>query len=150
MELVRQRHANGCGVAVLAMLTGENYETIRAEIDGQDGHAHSGDWDAEGVTCLTVTRLLVEKGFYLQRVYPGWEVFDHWPPEPWADRHFASVVQPSGRSHFVAMDGQGRVFDPLRDGTFALHDWDEVSNVTTLIPGPPMKFPGPLLASASP
>lgn len=148
---VRQWHASGCGVAVLAMLTGRPYGEIVKRIAGHDGSGHDGDWNAHGVTHLTLDRVLAEEGFWLQRHYAAWHadyeepVTDPapvrravpkpghtWPPEPWAPVHYASVQQPSGHGHFVVMLADGRVLDPLREGFYSLSDWPAVNQVTGL------------------
>lgn len=131
MRHVFQKHANGCGVATLAMLTGESYDSLLAEIDSQEGHGHNGDWDANGITHITLDRLLIDRGFFLARVYK--DASKAWPPQPWAPQHFASVKQSSGNAHFVAMDCAGVVLDPLRSGEFRLSDWPAVNNVVGLV-----------------
>lgn len=118
-------------MAVIAMLTGRTYRDVRDQIDHEDGHGHSGDWSKNGVTHITIDRLLTEHGYYRQRVYETWR--EVWPPEPWAPVHFAQVRQPSGNAHFVVMDAEGRVFDPLREGVFTLGDWPGVNNVVGLV-----------------
>jgi hypothetical protein len=132
LRWVRQEDAQGCGIAVLAMLTGESYAAVKAEIDSQDGHGHNGDWSENGVTHITLDRYLTARGFYHQRIYESWGLTD-WPPDPWAPSHFASVRQPSGNSHFVVMDAEGRVLDPMREGDFTLGDWLAVLNVVGLV-----------------
>lgn len=128
---VGQTDAWGCGPAVMAMLTHEPYEAIKAEIEGQSGRAHCGDWNAEGVDHYALDEFLFARGFYSQRIYR--RMREAWPPEPWAPLHFAAVEQPSHRSHFVAMDSAGRVLDPLREGEWKLSDWPRVLNVVGLV-----------------
>lgn len=144
---VRQEHARGCGLASLAMITGESYEAIRREMDALPSSGHDGDWDAHGTSHMDVDRVLIAHGFWIQRVFIGWHrrrVSDEpvryellpgavWPPEPWADLHHCEVEQPSRAGHSVVMDGQGRVFDPLREGVFSLSDWPNVNNVAGLV-----------------
>lgn len=150
---VRQEDANGCALAVLAMLTGETYDAVKAEVATYAEYAgHDGDWGKHGTTHYTLDRFLIPRGFYMQRVFVAWhqrrvdDVNDPadpvrhellpgavWPPVPWAPLHFASVQQPSRHSHFVAMDADGRVFDPLREGVYSLADWPEVQNVVGLV-----------------
>lgn len=133
VQWVRQEDAEGCAVAVIAMLTGLPYTAVREQIDTEEGHGHRGDWATSGVTHITVDRFLIRHGYYLQRVYEGWEITSEWPPKPWAPVHFASVKQPSGNSHFVVMRADGVVLDPLREGEFRLTDWPGVNNVVGLL-----------------
>lgn len=133
VKWVRQEDAEGCGVAVLAMLTGEPYAAVRARIDAEDFHGHSGDWSTNGITHITLDRYLTFHGFYRQRIYEAWRITEAWPPKPWAPVHFAQVVQPSNNTHFVVMDAEGHVLDPMREGTFSLADWPAVNNVAGLV-----------------
>jgi hypothetical protein len=130
---VGQEDSNGCALAVLSMLTGTSYLEVKKEIDSQDGHGHDGDWNKKGVTHITIDRYLIDRGYYLQRIYSKFRPKDFsWPPDPWAENHFASVEQPSGRSHFVVMDCDGIVLDPLREGKYKLKDWEYINNVVGL------------------
>jgi len=128
MRWVQQEDAEGCGLAVLAMLTDKTYAEVKAEIDSQDGHGHNGDWSQHGITHITLDRYLITQGFYLQRVYASFGISE-WPPDPWAPRHFAQVTPLSGNSHFVVMDAEGVVLDPMREGTYRLGDWTTTQNV---------------------
>lgn len=149
---VRQEHAKGCSLAVLAMITGESYDTIRAEVDQhRNSTGHSGDWDTSGIGHMDVDRVLFNHGFWTQRVFIGWyrrrldrtnaddpvryEMLPGavWPPEPWAPMHHCEVEQPNRHGHAVFMDGEGRVLDPLREGVFSLSDWPRVNNVAGII-----------------
>lgn len=110
------------------MLLDRGYYDVRAEIDEQDGHGHDGDWSTNGVTDLTLLRLLGAAGFFHQRRYASW--CPEWPPVPFAPVHFATVRQPSGRSHYVVMSADGGVLDPCRAGTFSLSDWHNTDRIS--------------------
>lgn len=131
LQWVMQEDAEGCAVATIAMLTGRTYKEVRAQIDGEPWHGHNGDWSADGVSHITVDRLLIAHGYYLQRVYSN--MVPEWPPPPWSPIHFAQVVQPSGRNHFVVMRADGVVLDPLHPGEHRLTDWPKVNNVVGLL-----------------
>ena len=134
MRLVRQRDDWGCGIAVLAMITGRTYVQVRELLDSQDGHGHDGDWSRSGITYISIDRILFAEGFAVQRTYAGWAEMDGtpWPPEPWAPVHLSQVVQPSGNGHWVVMDEDGKVLDPLRPGRHSLTDWEKINNVAGL------------------
>ena len=55
-------------------------------------------------------------------------------PAPFARVHYASVVQPSNRFHFVVVDHNGGVLDPLREGRFTLYDWAKVNQIVGVRP----------------
>lgn len=130
---VHQEDPQGCALAVLAMLTGNTYEQVKATVEGEDFHGHNGDWATRGLTHISIDRHLAACGFFHRRIYGAWGLADDWPPKPFAAIHYAQVVQPSGNQHFVVMDAEGRVYDPLREGTFTLADWPEVQSVVGLM-----------------
>lgn len=131
MNWVRQEDAEGCGVAVLAMLTGQTYAAVRDELEADEWVNHGGDWRTNGVTQIVLERYLAQRGGFFRRVYAAWE-FGVWPPPPFAYSHYAIVANPGG-GHFVAMDRDGQVLDPLREGAFSLSDWDVVNCVVGLL-----------------
>lgn len=127
---VRQDHTEGCGVATLAMLLGRTYADVLAEIA-----EHAPEWEANkdrdtsGTTNYTLDWVLARAGAFVQCRYPVWG----WPMEPFAPLHYASVEQPSGRSHFVVVLEDGRVLDPFREGVYALTDWPTIQNLTGVV-----------------
>lgn len=123
----------GCAIATLAMLTARSYAAVRAEIDAEDDHGHDGDWSSNGISHVAIDRYLIRRGLFLQRRYPSTIPWEPWPPEPFAPLHFASIVQPSGNTHFVVMDRDGVVLDPMREGAFRLTDWPGVNNVCGIL-----------------
>lgn len=117
---VRQEHANGCSLAVLAMLTKDTYANVLATVDSWKGEPH--DWEKDGTTFYTLDRYLVTKGYWSQKRFDGWFEGEDWTV-PFAPQHYVSVRQPSGNTHFVYMDAGGVVADPLREGPFDLSEW---------------------------
>lgn len=124
---VRQEDAEGCALAVLAMLTGETYADVKAAVDGVEGPR---DWEEHGCTHHTIDRHLATRGWFWQRRYDWPDV----PLEPFAEVHHAQVLQPSGNQHFVVVLGRGAVLDPLRFGLHRLSDWPKVQQLVGLIP----------------
>jgi hypothetical protein len=132
MRWVPQRDDRGCGLAVLAMLTGQPYEAVKLRIAADAGPSeHRGDWAAEGLTVRAMDRYLARAGFAIQRLYRNMDV--PWPPAPWAPLHFAQVVN-SGGMHFVAMDAAGTILDPLHEQPRSFEDWEMVANVAGVVP----------------
>jgi hypothetical protein len=126
---VRQEDAQGCGLAVLAMICGHGYAEVKATVDGW-GWTTNQDWNKEGCTFHTLDRYLAVDGWFLQRRYDAW---DELPKEPFAPIHYASVEQPSSRNHFVVVLGNGDVLDPLQEGTFRLAGWANVNQLVGLV-----------------
>lgn len=134
MNHVPQEHAWGCGVATLAMVTGDTYDGVRRWIVGHwsakvMGYENAGDWlTHRGVSGPVLDWYLAQHGYAWRRVYSGWEP-DPWPPEPFAPVHVAQVVQPSGNTHFVAVTSAGTVLDPASTTPRLLTDWPKVNYV---------------------
>ena len=131
---VAQEDAEGCALATLAMICGQTYAEVKAAVTSdtvESGRWHKPDqdWDVEGATFYTLDWYLARQGFFLQRRYASWGL----PMEPFAPIHYASVEQPSKRSHFVVVLADGAVLDPLRDGRFALSDWPKVNQIVGLV-----------------
>lgn len=127
--LVRQEHPDGCGVAAVAMVTGETYAEVVADL------ARMGlDLSIGGLAKPHIERLLAARGYVWRTVYRAGTLI--WPPAPFAPVHIAAVrQQPSGRAHFVVMLDDARVLDPLERGT-TLDHWPEVMNVIGIWPEP--------------
>lgn len=138
ISFVRQGHDYGCGIACLAMATGQTYEAVHADLvaalpgrDFAEGgiHSHILKWylAERGMVWRELTRYVpAEPGERCERM--------PWPPEPFAPRHIASVVQPSRNQHFVVVDPDGYVLDPLDTETGPhplkrLEAWEDVNNV---------------------
>lgn len=130
-RLVRQQHAYGCGIASLAMITGQSYDDVREWLlaNWPGGHERSDEWlEKRGTYSGIVEYYLGEHGYMWRYVYRAWYP-DNWPPTPFAPVHLALVRQPSNNTHYVAMRADGVVLDPLTDEPRTLRDWPEVYNV---------------------
>lgn len=126
---VRQEDAYGCGLAVLAMLTGRTYAEAKERV--RTFQNEPCNWAANGCTHYTLDRFLAGDGWYVQRRYNAWTELSS---EPFADIHYASVQQPSNNGHFVVVLGDGTVLDPNREGRYRLSDWAHVNQIVGLIP----------------
>lgn len=133
-ELVLQKHDYGCGIASLAMLTGDTYDGIRAWIldhwqNQIMGHESNDSWlTKSGVTGPVLDWFLAQHGYVWRKVYSGWRP-DPWPPAPFAPVHVAQVVQPSGMAHFVVVTETGDVLDPASGAPRSLTDWQQINYV---------------------
>ena len=110
-RIVRQEHPSGCGIAVLAMLTGQTYaKTLK------DYQAHFGQYDpvTEGIRVTNVPAFLWRHGLFTRTVASP-DKDGEWPPRPFAPMHACEVNNPGG-GHYVVMLDDGRILDPL-DGT---------------------------------
>lgn len=133
LRLVKQRTARDCSVAALAMVTGFQYEEVIAAFPEIN-------FDSGGLTIHGVDWFLVEHGFAIARkrewrgVIPVDEPRSVWPCEPFGSRHLCEVrvSENSPVSHFVVMDHQGQVLDPLHDSPTRLTDYYEVWNIAAV------------------
>jgi hypothetical protein len=129
VQLVRQRGDKDCGIAVLAMITGQGYEEIRSRIpliDGEFGGVfgvHLKQY-LEGAGFATVEKHL----FHLNKRR------NPWPPLPFAPLHYCEVVPGKGKLHWVVMLADGTVLDPIADEPRWLSDYMEVNCVTGVYP----------------
>jgi hypothetical protein len=130
MRWVRQEDEFGCGIAILAMLTDRTYIDVKYELLS-DPFASTQPWKTNGFAHPTVEYFLTKHGHYTQTVYKAWNLTT-WPPEPWAMRHYANVVQPSGNAHWVVMNRLGWVYDPMVERRRKLTDFPSVNSVTAL------------------
>lgn len=120
---VRQEDPSGCGVAVLAMLTGSTYVEVAA------AYPHL-DFRTDTLEPTDLHRFLWKRGYFLRDVRSAADAPDGvWPPRPFAPLHYLNVEALSGNSgHWIVMDADGRLFDPL-DSAYGSRDISEVSVV---------------------
>lgn len=119
---VKQEEAHGCGIAALAMITGQSYSAVR---DWFVRHMPGHDFAASGISYYPIDDFLVEHGFAVARRNAGFcnklRETD-WPPAPWAEVHLCQVSNPGG-AHYVVMLADGTVLDPLNESQRQLSDW---------------------------
>jgi hypothetical protein len=119
---VSQEGADDCGVAVLAMLTGR---TLGETMDWID-------WKGIPVEPWEMARALWRDGCYLRTAREPSDVGqESWPPEPFAEAHYAMVTATKG-GHWTIMDASGRVFDPWDRSRLSLDVYGAVHQVTGL------------------
>lgn len=131
MKLVRQKHPDGCGVAVFAMLQGITYDRAARELDFAPGDG--------GLHWPKLRRELERRGRFCRVVDNREDTGGAWPPRPFAPQSFALVHQnDTGTAHFLALDALGRVYDPLtprgqKPGILPLACWRIVQEVVGVL-----------------
>lgn len=132
MKWVLQTDAHGCGPASLATILGITYSEAKEVLENTPVGFHSGDWAKMGCGHIDLDWALQRRGYWRQREYKAWNR-DNWPPKPWAPVHLCQVEQPSNNAHFVVMDHEGVVLDPLQARVdLTLAHYPSVSNVCGL------------------
>ena len=134
--LVRQQHKMGCGIAVLAMLTGQTYEQVFEDFGSPDLTGENGGTsDCEMRDYLK--RHGLKFGGWRLKQYIGGEETTPWPPEPTGEVCLCLVhVYPwSPCSHWVVMLPDGAILDPvnLADTPLRLTAYDAVSSVVAIV-----------------
>lgn len=126
IKYVKQRADWDCGIAVLAMVSGRDYESVLKDFGPEIvGHGIEGplfdDW-------------FIKNGYAIQCV-PD-EPKDGWAP--WAPAHVCYVRTTAG-AHVCVMDHLGRVFDPfdIRRKTLTHPDYKSVRGVIGVWKLPP-------------
>lgn len=110
MKRIKQEDSKGCGLACLAMVTGESYAEVKRKARNLylcgmlDFNLFQYLYDEVGMFVR-----LVRKLNYVTDETRRW-----WPPEPFAELHIAKVVKSvdSTTEHYVVMDSEGKVVDP--------------------------------------
>lgn len=132
MNYIQQKDSRGCGVAALAMVLGMSYEATAADFTKDPWERGTRDLNQQGLYQTEVDRYLWKHNQFVLRKY----IFSgpDWPPLPFAERHICNVKvsAESPINHFVAMDGSGKVFDPLDESKSSLMQYHSVENVSGL------------------
>lgn len=128
IKYVPQREQNDCQVAVCAMILGVSYEEARAFYPPSP--------HGRGYSELYIDNILVEHGFAIARKYhtncAAARKREPWPPEPWADLHFAHVENSNG-GHAIIVLRDGTVIDPTTREPRRLADYPRVLFVAAVV-----------------
>lgn len=141
VQHIQQKHANGCVVACLSMVTGIPYDDIINDF--------TGDRMKEGLSPFTYDTWLGYKGYAIVSRYKHYSPLhaerDQWPCEPFADIHIASIRTNIG-SHAVIWLRDGTVLDPLKNSPCQLSDYnyEDVQQIIGLYKVIEPSSPGPL------
>ena len=116
MQHIRQLQPHHCAVACLAMVTGREYTTVVKQLGNliREG----------GVNEMYVRQFLWDSGYNLRQLYRRNLINSFtdraiWPPTAFAPIHMVYVTP----HHWVAMDSEGTVLDPNRDGRHLLTEY---------------------------
>lgn len=115
IQWIEQVDEGGCGLAVLAMLTGETYARLREHFPVF--------CNTHGIDHWVMDDYLADMGYAIRRVYKVQHYLEDvrakWPVKPFAEKHFALVYQTRkdaelgiNHSHYVALDARFNVYDP--------------------------------------
>lgn len=133
----KQEQAYGCGVAALAMLTGQTYRQVAEDFARplENGSVH--DFAKRGLSLQTVDRYLAERGYAVCRLFLR-DLFGlrtEWPPQPFADVHLCEVkvLQEARNNHLVIMRRDGSVLDPIGPGRRHLKYYYQVFSVAAVV-----------------
>lgn len=99
---VEQLDKMGCGMACLAMVTGQTYADVKAHFNGNF---------ADGLIDFALQQYLAEHGYATAIKYPHYMPTntkrDIFPPEPFADVHLVAAD-----GHIMVMLRNGTIIDP--------------------------------------
>jgi hypothetical protein len=141
---VAQTEPCGCGAATAAMITGISYQEAKDNLEAGPTRNIPIDWTNGGISHVDLDWILGEFGYFGLIKYVTWYKQRNgaiytplpgkvWPPAPFAPIHYAQVVQPNGLTHFVVMQSDATVLDPLENIPKRLTDWPEVHHVVGLL-----------------
>lgn len=110
---VFQKDKNGCCIACLAMVTGDDYDTVKNWF-----YSIRPDWSFErsGICWDDITEYLNHKGFTYQFSYRarlGKSDRTVWPLKPFAPVHIMNIIiNNTNLSHSIIMTNDGTIHDP--------------------------------------
>lgn len=133
-SLVRQEHRLGCGIACVAMLTGQTYQQVFEDFGSPDLTGEAGGTNDCEIRDYLETHGLRFGGWKLKQ-WVGGEETCPWPPDPTGETCLCLVhVYPwSPCNHWVLMLPTGEVLDPLSPYPWKLSDYDAVHSVVSIV-----------------
>ncbi|HSZ58619.1 MAG TPA: hypothetical protein VK797_23325 [Tepidisphaeraceae bacterium] len=121
---VRQKHARGCVVACLSMITGIPYDEVDAGFHG--------DREKDGLGYHQYDAWLNQLGYAVIRRFwhycPLQADRADWPCQPFADVHLVCLPSPMGE-HAVVMLKDGSVLDPNESSPKRLSDYPKINSI---------------------
>lgn len=133
LERIQQEDSDGCGVAVLAMLTGQTY----AQVDAEWPLRLTDRWTASDVKPHMMMDYLWKRGYSLLVIRDRrYAIYGAWPSiEPFAPMHYAMVDSPTqSTGHWIAIDGFGEVLDPFEGSRKTLDIYERMHEVVGVWP----------------
>jgi hypothetical protein len=132
IRYVKQEDAHGCGLAVLAMLTGQTYGQVKSDLlemgcDRPDGFAE------RGIDFEVVNEYLRRKGYAITKMWANCPITKQ-PNSlvPFSELCYANVEQQSGNWHFIVIQGDGTILDPLDQSPKTLQSYNRVGSITAV------------------
>jgi hypothetical protein len=130
MNRVQQKDSNGCVVASLSMLTGDDYDDVRSAFKAHDFTKNGVSSEFEGCNYLT------QRGFAYQKMYRHDSLTrtdrEKWPLL-WSSSSmlvgYMAQVELNGMVHAIVVKPDGWVLDPWRDGIYRLEDYAKVNHL---------------------
>lgn len=125
IKMVLQKEPSGCGIAVVAMVTGKPYEEVRQYIHLDRDFTKEGMYDSELEDLLEVFGFSWQsRGRHQPRLSSVREV---WPSLPFAPLHIVQVKNlPDKRYHYVVLLPDGQVMDPWWGVIQGLHRYPQI------------------------
>lgn len=136
---VRQEEPHGCGLAALAMLTGQTYAATRADFVAclrLEAEVADGLFERHGHSFFEWDMYLTERGYAVARKFLWLRKWKRapWPCEPFGRVHLCEVqhsLQHCG--HMVVMLADGTVLDPATAEPKRLADYWRVNSVAAVV-----------------
>lgn len=143
MVRIQQEHVYGCVIAALAMVMGKSYQEVHDDIQDHTGHFEESVWvkgndfSKQGVSLdFDASIYLAHRGYAVQYMWRSdrgtnkprevWPIY--WVKEhPTFCGYLVSVL--SNQAHAVAMELDGTVLDPWREGKYTLADYQAVHSM---------------------
>jgi hypothetical protein len=131
MKHILQPELKGCGIACIAMMMELEYDSICEEYGRR--------FTEKGTNLGAIIEFLANHGYasitkyHYSAIKQDIDIRDisieEWPPKPFAPIHIVELKQPSGNYHFVVMEENGNILDPLREGIYKYSDWADILSV---------------------
>ena len=106
MNLVRQFNSKGCGIACVAMITGQSYQECKLALFGTLGKV-------TGMFHDDVVKFITDRGFVAGKRKYVKDIQGEIKPEAMLNLLEVRVYPDSDGSHFVIMDAEGNILDPM-------------------------------------
>ncbi len=130
---VKQEDAHGCGLAVLAMLTGKTYESVKSDFVKLTKRPPE-SFGERGINHIQLDAYLARCGFAISRS-GQYDSFTNkkrrvWPPRAIHDFNYCEVEQAAtGNWHFVVLLRDGSILDPLMPDIRYYSDYKRIASI---------------------
>ncbi len=130
---VKQEDAKGCGIAAIAMLTGQSYVEVNSHLVKLMNRT-ADSFGETGINHLHIDQYLASKGFAIVRRL-SFNPFTNRKKRSWprafCDAAYCEVEQlATGNWHFVVLLRDGSILDPLHSERKSFGDYKRISSIT--------------------